>query len=70
MHSVCHHSSALDISKMSLLCILHQELNIHPYKLQIVQALNDMKSKVYVDPLESIASLQQNIHKEILKNSN
>ena len=60
---VCCHASALNILNMRLLCILHQDLIFHPYKLQ-VQALKDTKRKVYVEPPENITFLQQKIYEK------
>ena len=39
--SVRRHSSPIGLSDGSLQIILHKDLNFHPYKIAIVQELND-----------------------------
>ena len=39
--SVRRHSAAISLSNRSLRRILHKDLNFHPYKIAIVQELND-----------------------------
>jgi len=40
-HSVRRHSTAIGISGRSMQRILHKDLNFHPYKIVIIQELND-----------------------------
>jgi hypothetical protein len=39
--SACKHAQALGMSNSSVWCILHSDLNLHPYNLQTVHALKD-----------------------------
>ena len=39
--SVRRHSAAIGLSDRSVRRILHNDLNFHPYKIAIVQELND-----------------------------
>ena len=50
-------SFALGISDRSLRRILHQDLHMHPYKIQIVQALNPNDSVIRRDFCENILQL-------------
>jgi len=42
------HTQALGFSDRSVECILHSDLNLHPYKLQIVHSLSDQDKEVHL----------------------